>query len=210
MNLNEVLNTTLKVNEIFFSIQGEGGRAGEASIFIRLAGCNLKCPFCDTFHDPYTEMTIQQILDDIGRYPCEWIVWTGGEPLMQLTKEIINLFWRNSYKQALETNGTLFIPKGFDYVTISPKVKNWWDTNKLNLEFLNIESKVPIEIRFPVKKGDSMPFLPEYKQCSYFISPIFSENEKETRDNINYCISLVKQNNRFKLSVQLQKLLGFQ
>jgi organic radical activating enzyme len=201
----EVLNKVLKVNEIFHSIQGEGGRAGEASIFIRLSGCNLHCEFCDTKHETFTEMTIQAILDAIEKYPCSWIVWTGGEPLLQLTEEIIHIFFRNSYHQALETNGTQFIFKGFNYVTVSPKLKNW-NSFKTDISY----GTSNFEIRFPLKNGDMPPYMMGNYKYSYYLSPIFSENKEETENNINHCISLVKWDPRFKLSVQLQKLLNFQ
>jgi len=82
----------LKIKEIFYSLQGEGQRAGEASIFIRLAGCNLNCLFCDTDWSGGYKLSILQIEKEINKFPCRWIVWTGGEPTLQLTDEIISYF----------------------------------------------------------------------------------------------------------------------
>ena len=70
---------SLNVKEIFYSLQGEGGRQGEASIFIRLTRCNLKCDFCDTDFKEGKDMEIEQIISYIKQFPCQWIVWTGGE-----------------------------------------------------------------------------------------------------------------------------------
>ena len=96
----------LKVNEIFYSLQGEGGRQGEASIFIRLTGCNLACDFCDTDFEDGKEMSLNEILTIIQAYPCRWIIWTGGEPTLQLTDKVLVFFRREGYLQAIESNGT--------------------------------------------------------------------------------------------------------
>ena len=79
----------MKVIEIFESIQGEGGRRGQLSIFIRLADCNLNCSFCDTDWKGGEEMSIKEILQDIKHFKSRWIIWTGGEPTLQLTEEIV-------------------------------------------------------------------------------------------------------------------------
>jgi len=75
----------LTVNEVFFSIQGEGTRAGQPCVFVRLTGCPLRCTWCDTayaFHEG-TKRTEEELLHDIGRYPCRLVLLTGGEPLSQ-------------------------------------------------------------------------------------------------------------------------------
>lgn len=76
---------TLKVNEVFYSLQGEGARAGEASIFVRLSDCDLTCGFCDTEFKSGKELSFEELLAALRLYPCSWIVWTGGEPALQLT-----------------------------------------------------------------------------------------------------------------------------
>jgi 7-carboxy-7-deazaguanine synthase len=75
----------MKVNEIFYSIQGEGTLVGVPSIFLRLTGCNLRCSFCDTTYayEQGTEMSIQEILDEIKKFACTTVCLTGGEPLLQ-------------------------------------------------------------------------------------------------------------------------------
>ena len=77
----------MKVNEIFYSLQGEGVFTGAAAIFVRLAGCNLHCDFCDTKHEDYTIFTEEEIVKAISDYPAKHVVITGGEPTLQLTTD---------------------------------------------------------------------------------------------------------------------------
>ena len=94
------------INEIFYSLQGEGVHMGKASIFIRLSRCNLRCSFCDTEFDTGTEMTLEELRDAIAPYPGRRIIWTGGEPTLQLTAETVAYFKALGYHQSIETNGT--------------------------------------------------------------------------------------------------------
>ena len=91
------------INEIFYSLQGEGVHMGKASIFIRLSRCNLRCSFCDTEFDSGTEMTIEELRDAIAPYPGRRIIWTGGEPTLQLTEETVAYFKALGYHQSIET-----------------------------------------------------------------------------------------------------------
>lgn len=188
----------LIVNEIFYSLQGEGGRVGQPSIFIRLSKCNLRCNFCDTEFDSGQEMTLKEVMEEIQKFGCKWIVWTGGEPTLQLTEEIVSFFKNNGFWQAIETNGTRKVPKGIDYITCSPKQ-----------HFEGVKTFVPHthELRFPIKKGDSLPDISILPHAdNYFLSPIF-DADQPNRDNIDYCVWLIKENPRWSLSIQLHKLI---
>jgi 7-carboxy-7-deazaguanine synthase len=105
---------TLKVCEIFYSIQGESTRAGYPCIFIRLAGCNLRCSYCDTAYaqSPGTQYSVEDIIKTVGRYPCRLVEITGGEPLMQAdTPELAAELLRRGYTVLLETNGSLLLDR---------------------------------------------------------------------------------------------------
>ena len=112
-----------KVNEIFYSLQAEGKNAGTPAVFVRFAGCNLQCPFCDTNHEPFVEMTKDEIearvkeLDPSGE---ALVVITGGEPTLQLTEKEPMFENRST---AMETNGIIKAPRWVKWVTISPKTK---------------------------------------------------------------------------------------
>ena len=188
----------LNVNEIFYSLQGEGGRVGEASIFIRLTKCNLACDFCDTDFVNGKEMSVSEILNEIRVFDCRWIVWTGGEPTLQLTDEIIAFFKKNGYFQAIETNGTHKVPAGIDYIACSPK-----------RDVETVKNRIPEvdELRFPMKKGDLLPdisILPKAKR--YLLSPIF-DGQNIVRESVSYCVELIKENPKWSLSLQMHKLI---
>lgn len=190
---------SLNVNEIFYSLQGEGGRTGQASIFIRLAKCNLACDFCDTDFERGEKMNLEEVLATIEPFGCRWIIWTGGEPALQLTEAIVAFFKEKGYLQAIETNGTRRIPKGIDYITCSPKQA-----------FEKVKELIPEvdELRFPIQKGDSLPditVLPKTER--YLLSPIFDDQEVN-QENVDYCVELVKKNPPWALSLQVHKLIG--
>ena len=189
----------LNVNEIFYSLQGEGGRSGQPSIFIRLAKCNLSCSFCDTDFERGVKMTTDEILRKIEPYGCKWIIWTGGEPTLQLNDALVALFKEKGYLQAIETNGTRRLPQGLDYITCSPKQ-----------QFEKVRELIPEvdELRFPIQKGDPLPDISILPKARYhFLSPIF-DNHNIIQENIDYCVSLVKENPLWALSLQIHKLIG--
>jgi len=111
----------LRVNEIFYSLQGEGHFTGTAAVFVRLSGCNLNCPFCDTYHAAYTMMSPAEVVERISSFPTRHVVVTGGEPSMQLTPEFVDMLHGAGFFVQVETNGTLPLPPQVDWVTCSPK-----------------------------------------------------------------------------------------
>lgn len=112
-----------RVNEMFYSLQAEGRHAGTPAVFLRLAGCNLRCPFCDTNHQPFVEMTKAEIeakaleLDPSGE---AMVVITGGEPTLQLSENEPLFEGRFT---AIESNGIERAPRWVRHITISPKTR---------------------------------------------------------------------------------------
>lgn len=115
----------MKVNEIFYSLQGEGYRTGSPSVFVRLSGCNLKCSFCDTRHEAFTEMTEEEIVAETLRHPAPFVVITGGEPTLQLTPSFLKKLKEAGKNIQIETNGSIDLPdealRLIDHITCSPK-----------------------------------------------------------------------------------------
>ena len=104
----------LKVNEIFYSIQGESSYAGWPCVFVRLTGCNLRCSYCDTqyAYDKGEELEVHDIIDKLAVYKCEMVEITGGEPLIQNeTPSLVYALLEKDYKVLLETNGSKDISK---------------------------------------------------------------------------------------------------
>jgi len=142
-------NDKLIVSEIFYSIQGEGPNAGKPAVFLRLAGCNLKCEWCDTKYaitstrtSAITSYSAEQILKKIKSYPCKHLVITGGEPLLQQDGLIELLKKLKGYYVEIETNGSIPLKANLSYraksrrsraivtkpryeqINCSPKLKN--------------------------------------------------------------------------------------
>jgi len=187
----------MKINEIFYSLQGEGRRAGQPTVFIRLSGCDLTCGFCDTEFESGKEMNDEELLNEVLKYNAEWVTWSGGEPMMQLKEETVNKFREAGLKQSIETNGNHRIPFELDWVVCSPKVaehvikKNF--PNGLN------------ELRYAwhrTKKSVPSPKVP----CDHkYLSPICDGNSINDK-NVQHCIQLCLDNPDWKLSIQLHKL----
>jgi organic radical activating enzyme len=185
--------TTLRVNEIFYSIQGEGGNSGRAAIFIRLSGCNMSCSFCDTDFRAYSKLSIADLKKEIKKYPCDFIIWTGGEPTLQLTDKILKEF-SGRYIHAIETNGTRPIPSLINYVSYSPK-------GEISKSIVMVD-----EVRLPVQKGAPIPELSELPLAkNYYLSPV-----DVLPENIDYCLNYIRNNPQWRLSIQIHKLLNFQ
>ena len=127
----------MKIKEVFFTIQGEGEHTGRPAVFCRFSGCNLwsgrekdrasaVCQFCDTNFvggDTYTEAELIQVINDCwgGKSGRKFVVFTGGEPALQLTSTMIHRLQRDGFDVAVESNGSLPLPSGVYWRTISPK-----------------------------------------------------------------------------------------
>ena len=192
--MNGTNKHTYKVNEIFYSLQGEGYNTGAAAVFVRFAGCNLRCAFCDTEHQSFTCMTAQEIAAAVFGYSKNehtLIVLTGGEPSLQVDKELIDALHAQHQKIAIETNGTLPLPKGIDWITVSPKqntriVQLWADEVKVVYEGQEVEH-----------------WLEEIKAKQYYLQPCSCKNTDEV-------IAYIKEHPQWRLSLQTHKYIGIQ
>ncbi len=140
----------LKINEIFFSLQGETSRAGLPTVFVRLTGCPLRCSYCDTeyaFHDGKT-LEFGAILSEVAKYPTRYVTVTGGEPLAQKhCIALLEALCDAGYSVSLETGGALDISKVDSRVSRIVDIKtpgsmeeqkNLWS----NLDFLNQRDEI--------------------------------------------------------------------
>mgnify|MGYP002651369168 CR=1 FL=1 len=199
---------TLRVNEIFYSLQGEGAKAGMANVFIRLSGCKTKDACyasgvrCDTEFESGEEWKPEDIVEWINEgletmhNPFASIIWTGGEPAQQLDAEIVAYFKKEGHFQAIETSGLFPVPEGLDYVAVSPKVAE-------HVIKKNFPHGVN-ELRYVRSVGQAIP-EPSIDAEHYFISP-HSDGDRLNQENLAHCIELVKENPEWKLSLQMHKV----
>lgn len=190
----------MKVNEIFYSIQGEGAYAGHPAIFVRFSGCNLKCPFCDTDFKKFMEMNEEEIVIEVMKQTpsCKLVVLTGGEPTLQVNSKLLGLLHDKGYFVTLETNGTNEIPSGIDWVTCSPKcqfVKNG-----------NLAIKQCDELKL-VYAGMNEVTDFGIKADYYYLQPCDTGDKKENDFIVWKLVDFVKANPRWKISLQMQKIL---
>ena len=189
-----------RINEIFYSLQGEGAWAGTPAIFIRFSGCNLICPFCDTNFRAFKEMDMREILDALSEWDkCRFIVLTGGEPTLQISEAFVKCLHEQDYYVTIETNGTREVPKNIDWVTVSPKVA-YVDNGTVVLRKAN-EVKV-------VYDGEKEPDSFGIEADEYYIQPCDVGNKRKNADIIRKCVEWVKENPEWKLSLQQQKILN--
>lgn len=196
------------VTEIFYSIQGEGIRTGEPSIFVRFAGCNMECEIvpgprspggfkCDTDFSNGLKMKAEEIIERCRSLSskCHWIVLTGGEPTLQLDDDLIMSLKANGYHLAIETNGTRDVPSGIDWITLSPKVRGH-----------ALRQRWAHEVKYVLADGQPLP-EDVVQSCFKMLSPAFMESSIDMRA-AQWCVQLAQENPEWRVSIQLHKLVG--
>ena len=206
------------IKEIYFSFQGEGAYSGRPSVFCRFSGCNLwsgkendrnkaKCNFCDTDFVGIdginggkfsSEKTLGKKI--ISLWPSEnkknkpYVIFTGGEPLLQLDKKLISFLKKFNFEIGIETNGTINLPCKVDWVCVSPKNKN---------DFV-LKKGDELKLIFPQKKINPKN-LENLKFKHFFLQPMDGPNlKKNIKKTFAYCFK----NKKWKVSLQLHKIAG--
>jgi 7-carboxy-7-deazaguanine synthase len=189
-----------RVNEIFYSLQGEGVRAGTPNLFLRFSRCNLECRVethgfdCDTEFESGRSMTLPEIVAEMRALSaeCRWVILTGGEPALQVDLELIGLLHAEGYSLAIETNGSVELPPGIDWVTVSPKVAEH-----------AVRQRRAHEVKYVRGYGQGIPKTVVEAE-HYLISPAFDGAEVDRR-TLDWCIRLCRENPPWRLSVQQHK-----
>jgi 7-carboxy-7-deazaguanine synthase (Cx14CxxC type) len=215
ITLNPMSPRSYAIKEIYFSLQGEGARTGRPAIFCRFAGCNLwngrekdratsLCSFCDTdflgtdgpggghysSEDALT-LAMQRIWPE--DQPPPYVVFTGGEPLLQLDPPLIAACHRLGFEVALETNGTLPVPAGVDWICVSPKPNSPW------VQRSGQELKIVYPTAVSPDGLEALDF--DY----FFVQPLDGpELQLNTERAIEYC----RTHPPWRLSLQTHKLMG--
>ena len=194
-----------RVKEIVYTLQGEGANSGKAVVLCRFEGCNLNCSFCDTDYQGIDgpgggEFSSASSLAEAvterlqGQIDQPRVLCTGGEPLLQLDGQLAQAFHSKGFEILLETNGTIELPDGIDWVCVSPKEGREPVVKKGN------ELKLP----FPQKNVDPGSYLSlDFEH--FFLQPISGiDLEENTRQAVEYCLN----NPRWALSLQIHKYIG--
>jgi len=204
----------LKINEIFWSFQGEGLRVGVPSIFLRLAGCSVQCPYCDTKDSWKSDagavlsMSIEEILPVIEKhkkkYPQSQVVITGGEPLEQDLSGITAALKKKNNFLSLETNGLHFQDLPVDWWTVSPKDVTGYFIHRELLKKIN-------EIKLVVDKNLAVEVIKRTRSLVPVSVPIFLQPEANDKDRYINTFSLFRQCQEEKLEntrcgIQLHKI----
>ena len=191
-----------KINEIFYSLQGEGFHTGTPSVFVRFSGCNLRCGFCDTHHEPGTMMSLPEIVDAVASHPvAALVVLTGGEPTLWADEPLVRALQMTGKRIAIETNGTRPVLPCIDWVTLSPKSGfPGGDTVPCVLTRCD-ELKV-------VYLGQDLSQYDTIEARHRFLQPCYSDNPAEREQHLRACIDAVMNNPGWRLSLQTHRTLG--
>jgi organic radical activating enzyme len=202
---------TLKITEIFPSIQGEGLRQGEPTIFVRFTGCNLCCAFCDTKYawkggkDYTTIHLLSRIKRTASRFPASWICLTGGEPLLQNVEELVQMLKKEKFKIQVETNATIYRPLAVDWYSVSPKPEEYF----FRPEYKN-EAR---EVKLVVTKGLNFQIVQRLREEFASDIPLLLQPQSNRKWSMIQGMSLLKKGLRLgytniRLSAQLHKVFG--
>ncbi len=211
------MRSVYSVKEMFYTLQGEGAQAGRPAVFCRFTGCNLWsgreqdrakaiCDFCDTdfvgtdgqnggkFHSPEALAKKVRSFWPLNNEGTPYVVCTGGEPLLQLDEALIAAFKAEGLEIALETNGTLPVPDGVDWICVSPKgASEIVQTRGHELKLVYPQSQAMPE-RFHGLAFDH-----------YYLQPLDDALQTvNTKAAVEYCMA----HPRWKLSLQTHKFIG--
>lgn len=183
-------------------MQGEGYNTGTASVFIRLSGCNLSCDFCDTDHQSHTMMSALEIVENVMRYPkAPFIVLTGGEPALWVDEPLIKALKMTQKTIAIETNGTLPLPDGIDWITLSPKTAFQGGMAKPCILTSCDELKV-------VYTGQDLSQYDHIKAKHRFLQPCYVDDQHQCQVGLQATVAAIINNPTWRLSLQTHRILG--
>lgn len=191
-----------RINEIFYSLQGEGFWTGRPAVFVRFSGCNLRCPWCDTDFKDFRLMSAKdiceaciEIIKGVIRTTNNHrtlLVLTGGEPGLQLDEALLDALHEAGFFLAVETNGTCPLPPGVDWVTCSPK------------EGSRIAIHEADELKVVFTGQSPEHWREEIHAQHHFLQPLADGQKSNTGATIQY----VQQHPWWRLSLQTHKLTG--
>lgn len=198
----------LEVHSVFYTIQGEGPNSGTPAVFVRLAGCNLACHFCDTDFDEHVRCGVGDIINQVKNLApgCKLVVVTGGEPFRQNIKNLCESLIKQNYQVQIETNGTIYRDLCHKVqIVCSPKFQNG-KTYNIDHRFFGH----PLAFKFIVNQ-DSDQEVEIYKKhaehAEVYVQPMDEYDPVVNQKNMEKAVELALKHN-FKLSLQCHKIIG--
>ena len=195
------MSTHYKINEVFYSMQGEGLYTGTPALFIRFAGCNLKCDFCDTNFETKLRIEKTAFIDWLDQKVSQKDIWniilTGGEPLLQDIDLILDYFSEEylGIQLHIETNGTKE-HNGLDqyHTTVSPKFPDF-----------KLRSGEQLKLVYTGQE-DLTPYIENTEFSFYYLQPCWKDGKSNIVETYNRVMK--EQRNGWRLSLQTHKILG--
>ena len=201
------MSADYRVNEIFYSLQGEGFWTGTPMVFVRLGGCNLQCPFCDTDHGRFDALSTDDILEAVLQEggDCRRICLTGGEPLLQADAALFQAFHRAGYAVHVETNGTIGLPDGADWVTLSPKSDFPGVTGRSDVVLKQADE---LKLVYTPQTESRIAQWARFPAAWHFLQPCDTGDPAENREILDRTIAYVRTHPAWRLSLQTHKHLN--
>lgn len=192
------------VVEIFNSIQGEGSMVGMPVTFVRFAGCNLSCPWCDSKKTWKKDANMMSVADIVEKCDKNTVVFTGGEPCLQDLQPLITVLHEGHKFLCIETNGTQATPDGIDWVVCSPKPQTNYTI--VHACFFN-ELKYIVDDEFDIS---AIPPEKRHTCGEVWIHPceIGGINSEQTKKSLDRCKELVMTYDFLRLGIQVHKVIG--
>ena len=199
----------MKVNEIFYSLQGEGHYTGTPAVFVRFAGCNLRCWFCDTDFEKGVEMNEDEIVEAVLQYPTRYVVITGGEPTLQITASLCDKLHAHGLYLMMETNGTRPLPEGcqVDWITCSPKLIDV-EEGKRRIATIRLRHIDELKVVFEDSPTQDMALYEQIPATEYRLQPCDTQDPLCNQAILNKTIKYILQHPKWKLSLQTHKILN--
>ena len=201
---NEAADPTNKafINSVFHTIQGEGANSGRAALFVRMPYCNLACSWCDTTFNTYETWTKDAFKQFALTGKERLAVVTGGEPLMHKhTQRVIDWLKELGYEVAIETNGTQPPLVGVDFYTCSPKSGAEYDVHPTLWAFVN-------EFKYVIDKDFDWEILERHRDEQEGVILSLSPEFNEFQTRVDEIVTYIKNNPRWRLSLQTHKFIG--
>jgi len=196
-----------RINNIFYSLQGEGRNTGRAAVFIRFAGCNLRCSFCDTEFESYREMTEEDILTVIRDYPSHFVVLTGGEPTLQVDETFVDFLHQHGYEVAMESNGTRPAPSNLDWLTVSPKVSR---DGRYEVRGERLPDEIKIVFDENTNPEAILSPLTTHHSPLLYLQPCDTGDPVRNKGITQACVEYIKAHPQWRLSLQTHKLIDIE